>query len=92
MAALSLLCRMQPKSPSLNLVARELALAISLGSYLPDIVQHIPGVSNTIADLLSRRFEVAEFVLPSALRYSMEHIPEVRNDGWWLTRRVGPTN
>ena len=88
MAALSLLCRMQPKSPSLNLVARELALAISLGSYLPDIVQHIPGVSNTIADALSRRFEVANFVLPSQLEYSYEHVPEVRDEAWWLTRRV----
>ena len=67
MAALSLLCRMQPKSSSLNLVAREFDLAISLGSYLPDFVQHIPGVSNTLADILSRKFEFTDFTQPSSL-------------------------
>ena len=59
LAALSLLAKMQPKSPSPALVAREIAIIIARGSFPPNFAQHIPGVSNTLADSQSRRYETA---------------------------------
>ena len=79
--------RMQPKGPSLGLIARELALDISSSAFAPDDVAHIPGVANIAADVLSRR-HLAEYVnrpLPSYLRPSMEIVPPTRDKSWWRT-------
>ena len=43
------------KSGPMNAVAREFSLDIAEGSFEPLLVQHLPGVSNTVADLLSRK-------------------------------------
>ena len=45
MAALTLLCKMQPHSARLGLLAREVALDIAASSYTPDVAAHIPGIS-----------------------------------------------
>ena len=89
MAALSLLCKMQPKSPSLQVVAREIALDIANCSFTPDFSEHIAGVSNSIADVLSRRKELGDqFKLPSMLEECEYSEPGVRTEEWWLTRRA----
>ena len=56
-ATLSLVARMQPHSPTLGVIAREMALDIAGLSYAPDTVRHIPGIANVSADALSHRFE-----------------------------------
>ena len=89
MAALALLCKMQPKSASLNIIAREIAPTTSFVSYMPDFIQHVTGVSNNVADALSSRFEVGDFVLPSSLENAFECTLQERDAQWWLTRRVG---
>ena len=89
MAALSMVCRMQPHSPSLGVVARELALDISDSVYQPQLASHIPGVANVTADALSRKFEPNRtFVLPSILAYSTEAHPQRRDSSWWRTVRT----
>ena len=89
LGALSLLCRMQPKSPSLQLVAREIALETSQCSYAPDLVEHIPGVTNVIADLLSRRHELgSRFQLPASLEHAEYIAPPHRDVSWWRTKRA----
>ena len=42
------------KSRSLGIVAREVALDVAEAVYSPDISEHIPGVTNKMADALSR--------------------------------------
>ena len=65
-------------------MARELALDIGDGSYRPSIVTHIPGISNVIADALSRRFqEGRSFILPIALEGVPEVHPPARSRGYY---------
>ena len=85
-AALTMVAKMQPKSASLGVVARELALDIAASSYAPDFVQHVHGVSNTIADILSRKTDPEKsFKLPVLLRYAQEIEAPARPQNWWLT-------
>ena len=89
MAALSMLAKMQPKSFSLQVVARELALDLSQISYSPDFVEHIPGVTNGIADALSRMAERgSDFQLPAFLSNARYDIAPERDKMWWRTRRA----
>ena len=85
-AALVMVSKMQPRSKSLGVVARELALDIASATYSPDFVQHIQGVSNSVADSLSRKFQADKtYTLPSILRYSKEIEMTARPRSWWLT-------
>jgi guanyl-specific ribonuclease Sa len=76
-AALTLVARMKTSSPSLAIVAREMALTLSASCVRPCIVEHTPGAANKLADQLSRKYEpgttwrtpgallgIAECVLP----------------------------
>ena len=45
------------KSTSLGLIVRELALLFGRSSHQPRLLSHIPGLSNTIADCLSRLYQ-----------------------------------
>ena len=56
-AALTLLCKMQPHSERLGLIAREIALDVANSAFSPDDVSHIPGISNKGPDILSRMYE-----------------------------------
>ena len=88
-AALTMLAKMQPKSFSLQVVARELALDLSQCSYSPDFIEHIPGVSNGIADSLSHMAEQgSDFQLPTFLSNARCDIPPVRDEKWWRARRA----
>ena len=80
-AALTLVTKMQPHSPRLGLLAREMALDISASSYTPDTASHIPGVSNKAADALSRRAAPRPPPLPSYLNESMRTQPKTRGMG-----------
>lgn len=59
-ATLVLVAKMQSKSERMGLIARELALDIASACYSPVVVQHVPGVANIGADLLSRKFDPAK--------------------------------
>ena len=86
-ASLQMAAKMQPKSPALGVVARELALDLSMASYSIDLVEHIAGITNGVADALSRkRQDGKKFILPSLLRNAREVSAPVRNKRWWLTR------
>ena len=54
MTALHMLLDIKTKSETNNLLARELALELGAGLYRPDEIEHIPGLTNTIPDFLSR--------------------------------------
>ena len=83
-AALTLCAKLKSKSRTLGIIGREMALDIADAIYEPDIVQHIPGLTNLLADCLSRRFDSnASFTLPTALKCAKEVHPERRAQGWW---------
>ena len=43
MSTLALVAKMQPHSPQLGVVAREMALDIAGAAYAPDVTEHLPG-------------------------------------------------
>ena len=53
-SALSLILTMKSSGYGNNLIAREVALDIAQACYVPQVVAHVPGVSNVSADTLSR--------------------------------------
>ena len=86
MAVLSMMCRMQPYSDRMGIVAHELGLDICQSSVTPDDCQHIPGIANNAADILSRRYQPNKStVLPEYLNSAVEHTVEERNARWWRT-------
>jgi hypothetical protein len=51
---LTMLAHFKGSTPALNLLAREVALDVAAAAYRPVRAEHIPGVANTVADVLSR--------------------------------------
>ena len=65
--SLSAMAKLSSPSPSLNLVMAELALDASespCGLTPVDVLVHIPGVSNTVADPLSRAYSSLSSCIP----------------------------
>ena len=88
-AALSMVCKMQPHSDQMGIIARELALDIGQSSVAPDECQHIAGIANTAADHLSRMYEPGRAkALPSYLEKVPRHQCSPRLHSWW--RSVPP--
>jgi len=52
---LTLLLSMKAKGLGVSLVGRELALDLGDGAFRPNLVEHLPGVSNVTADVISRQ-------------------------------------
>ena len=83
-----MISKMQPGSSILNLVAREMALDIADFSYSPDFVEHVPGISNSVADVLSRKWQMGtEFKLPDILKGSREDSAPKRGPDFWRSQR-----
>ena len=81
-----MVAKMQPKSKALGVVARELALDLSEASYSLDFAQHVAGITNGTADVLSRRLQPGKnFALPSLLADAREDFPPERDLSWWRT-------
>ena len=51
--ALMLVCRMRPATAKQAIIACEIALEFAESAFIPDVT-HTPGISNVIADALSR--------------------------------------
>ena len=77
-AALTLLCKMQPHSARLGLIAREIALDISASCYTPDVAEHVPGISNKAGDALSRSGAPVPPPLPTYLKNELRTQPVKR--------------
>ena len=89
--ALSTACKLQPKSGSLNAVARELALDIADGIYQPQICEHIPGIANISPDILSRWDEPGkQRILPAALAHASRADLAPRDEKFWRASQPPP--
>ena len=86
-AALTMLLKMKSAGNSPAVVARELAIFMSKACYIPEVVEHLPGVANTLADLLSRWHEPgkqhSERPLPAMLQCASLRICPPRSRQWW---------
>ena len=83
------LCPKPSRSPGLGLLARELALDLVEGAFKPDIAAvHIGGVTNKLADLLSREAAPGGTgVRPLVLQPSSETVILPRPRSWYRTLR-----
>ena len=71
--ALSMLALMKAGSPHSAVVTRELALTLSDACIRPQVIAHIPGAANRLADSLSRRpAPGVALEIPAALRSVQE--------------------
>ena len=87
--SLSAMAKLFSPSPSLNLVMAEMALdasELACGLTPVDLLVHIPGVSNTVADPLSRMFSPFLFAFPAELVRSVPETPPFRDSTYWRTR------
>ena len=88
-AALYMVARMQPKSRSLGIIARELALDLASASYAPDFTQHVAGIANGVADTLSRKAQPGKsFQTPLYLKSALEVHPPTRVKSWWRSKQL----
>ena len=89
-AALTLICKMQPHSDRMGIIARELALDIASSSLAPDEAVHIPRLANTAADVLSRLHQPDKApAIPAYLSADLrwECMPRPRH--WWRSVPTG---
>ena len=56
-SALTLAFRMKAEVWPMKAIAREVALAFVQTTIMPHLAQHIAGLTNVLADYLSRRYE-----------------------------------
>ena len=73
----------------MKIVAREMAMEFTATTLMPQLGRHIPGVTNGLADYLSRCHQpdhpacTGELPFPSALIHAMEVHPPVRDSSWY---------
>ena len=82
--ALSLFAFLRSSSAALRTIAAEFALDLGRAEFRPDLYAHIPGITNVICDVLSRRYDPRKtFYIPSQLLKVRAIVPPTRNRSWW---------
>jgi hypothetical protein len=85
-SALVITLKMKTAGVGPGIIAREMALDVASSEYMPSIVEHIPGVENTVADELSRRFQPGhDYAHPAALLGVDELVLEPRTRSYFRT-------
>ena len=86
-SALTLLLRFKTVGDGPAVIARELALDVAAALYAPNVVKHLPGVANVVADVLSRWYEPGKpQQVPSLLRHAERCRCPARPEAWWRSR------
>ena len=74
-----------------GIIAREIALDVAATEYKPDVAEHVPGLDNDVADMLSRKFApTKDYVLPSILASIPEAPVTDRHDEYYRTVHQPP--
>ena len=85
-SALTVVAKLKATGRGPNIVARELALDLSASPFRPRVFSHLPGVTNTAADSLSRIFDVgASKNIASICRGIHQAKVPTRGLEWWRT-------
>ena len=67
-SALVLMFKLKTSGYGAGIIAREVALDLAQSEYYPNVVQHVPGIDNVIADELSRKHQPGHtYVMPACL-------------------------
>ena len=86
--ALTLIAKFKAAGRGPGIIAREVALLFSEASFEPRVVSHVPGISNVIADMLSRKHDPNKpFALPLALADAREIFLPPRDASYFLSLR-----
>ena len=84
MSALEMISTLKSRGAGQARIARELALDLADGTWVPDVLNHEPGVSNTTADVLSRKFQEGKvFAVPACLSGATETHPPARDKAFF---------
>ena len=89
LVALRAMVRMCSTSPSINAISRELALDSTEGCYTVDLATHIPGISNTLPDELSRAWDPSPKPFPRELLNVKRRAALKRDSSFWRTWTSG---
>ena len=84
--ALTVFSSCKGSAGAMNTVAREYALDAAEGAYEPQVVAHLPGVTNVAADILSRRNDPKyrdSWEVPALLKCAERVSPPIRPLSWW---------
>lgn len=83
--ALVLLGQLETKSQRNSIIAREAALDIGISSFRPQIVEHIPGITNVTCDELSRLSQPGKThnAIPKILQGIPKKTISARDKTWW---------
>ena len=85
-AALTITLRLKTKGRGTGIIAREMALDIALSCYSPHVAEHVPGTSNVLCDVLSRKYQpCVEYSVPAALSNVQETVLPPRTEGYFST-------
>ena len=87
MTALTAASKLKGSSPAVRTLTREIALEFTEACFYPTEVQHIPGVTNVLADILSRRWDPQHsqgWQLPEQLRHLTPTAVPVRDSHFYL--------
>ena len=87
-SSLVLFSTLKTHSKQLAVIAREFALDLGTACFKPEVAQHVPGIANTVADMLSRKFDPnKQYFLHPCLAESQEVTPPARPIRWWRSLR-----
>ena len=83
-SALTILLKCKSAGEAPSVVAREVALDMASSIYIPNVMQHVPGVANVMADALSRWHDPGrQRQLPALLRGASLRVVAPRLRSWW---------
>lgn len=85
---LTLLVKLRPNQQShgMTLIARELALEFGTAAYKPRVFQHIPGLANDWADILSRLYQPNKLArIPGEFHAARRDVPQPRDEAYYAT-------
>ena len=86
MTALYAVLKLKAPAGNGRFIARELSTLFTDAHFEPDAVEHVPGISNTIADALSRRYDPAKtWSLPALLAGVPETVLPPRTPDYYKT-------
>jgi hypothetical protein len=90
-SALVLCLQLKTHGDGTSTVAREVAVDIADAMYAPNIVEHVPGLENVVADMLSRRYvpyKDPPFQLPPCLEGVEEMVLADRAHEYFVTKQL----
>ena len=91
-SALVLTLNLKTRGRGAGIVARELALDVAASEYCPHVAEHIPGVENVAADMLSWEFETGFlYSVPDCLAGVPEMVLAPRGRDYFRTLQLPAT-